>query len=71
MASLTSQPSTVEEWSMFAAQGSTQDPSSLSLVALVVITGAVVFWRTMIKVAAIGLMLLVVLGAFELLQNLH
>jgi hypothetical protein len=37
----------------------------------VVITGAVVFWRTMIKVAAIGLMLLVVLGAFELLQNLH
>jgi hypothetical protein len=56
---------------MFAAQASTQDPSSLIPVVLVLITGAVVFWRVMIKALTIGLILLIVLGLSELMRNLH
>jgi hypothetical protein len=56
---------------MFAAQGATHDPSSLMPIALVVITGAVVFWRTIIKLLVIGAILLTVLGFAELLQILH
>jgi len=56
---------------MFAAHGSTQDPNSLISVALVLITGAMVFWRTVIKAIADGLILLAVLGLAELLRSLH
>jgi hypothetical protein len=56
---------------MFAAQGNPQDLSSLVPIVLVAITGMVIFWRTMIKVVVIGLILLMVLGFSYLLQNLH
>jgi hypothetical protein len=56
---------------VFAALGSSQDLSSLMPVALVVITGLVVFWRTAMKILAIALILLVVLGLSELVQSLH
>lgn len=56
---------------MFALQGATQHSISLVPVTLVIITGAVVFWRTIIKAIVIGLILLVVLGLYELFQNLH
>ena len=60
-----------EEEIMFATQGPTQDPSSLVPVALVVITAALVFWRTVIKLLAIGLILMVILGVSELLHSPH
>ena len=56
---------------MLAAQGPAQDPASLMLIILAVITGVVVFWRTVIKLATIGLLLLVVLGFMDLLRGLH
>ena len=56
---------------MFAATGPSQDPSSLVLIALVVITGLVIFWRTAIKILAISAILLIVLGLSELLHTLH
>lgn len=56
---------------MFATQGPTQDPNSLIPIALVIITAALVFWRTVIKLLAIGVILLVVLGVSELLHGPH
>ena len=56
---------------MFAAQGPTHDPSSLVPIALVVITGAVVFWRALVKAVVIGVILLVILGFSELLHIMH
>lgn len=56
---------------MFAGPGLSQDPSSLVPMALIVITGLVVFWRTAIKLLAIGVILLVVLGLSDLLHTLH
>jgi hypothetical protein len=56
---------------VFAALGPSQDPSSLVPIALVVITGLVVFWRTAIKFMAIAVILLVVLGLSDLLHTLH
>lgn len=56
---------------MLAVQGHAQDLSSLVPVALIIIADAVVFWRMMIKVAIIVLILLMVLGFFGLLQSLH
>ena len=56
---------------MFVAPGPSQDPSSLVPFALVVITGLVVFWRTTIKILAITVILLVVLGLSDLLHIPH
>jgi hypothetical protein len=56
---------------MFALQETTQDPISLVPIALVAIIGAVVFWRTMIKIIVVGLILLVVLGLSEFIQSLR
>ena len=56
---------------MFVALGPSQDLSSLVPIALVVITGLVVFWRTAIKILAIAVILLVVLGLSELMHTLH
>lgn len=56
---------------MFVAPGPGQDPNSFVPFALVVITGLVVFWRTAIKILAIAVILLVVLGLSELLHTLH
>jgi hypothetical protein len=56
---------------MFVSQGPTQDPGSLVPMALVIIVGVVIFWRTVIKVVAICLILLVVLGFSQLLQSAH
>jgi hypothetical protein len=52
---------------MFAAQ----DPRSLMLITLVIVTTAVVFWRMVIKLLIIGTVMLVLLGFLELLQGLH
>lgn len=59
------------EESMFAVKGPAQDPATLMLIALIIATGVVVFWRTVIKFVIIGVTLLLVLGVFELLQALH
>jgi hypothetical protein len=56
---------------VFAAPGPSQDLSSLVPIALVAITGLVVFWRTAIKILAIALILLVVLGLSDLAHSLH
>jgi hypothetical protein len=55
---------------MFAAQGLPQDPGFVMLMILI-ITLAVIFWRLVIKLLAIGVILLVVLGLYELLRILH
>jgi len=47
---------------MFAAHGPIQDPGSFVPIALIIITSAIVFWRTLIKAVVIGLILLVVFG---------
>ena len=56
---------------MFAATVPSQDVSSLIPIALVAITGLVVFWRTAIKILGIVVILLIVLGLSELLHSLH
>jgi hypothetical protein len=56
---------------MFVAQGPTQDPGTLMLITLLVVGGVVVFWRTVIKLMAIALLVLVVSGVLELLRSLH
>lgn len=56
---------------MFVAPGLSQEPGSLVPMALIVITGLVVFWRTAIKILAIAVILLVALGLSELLHTLH
>ncbi len=52
---------------MFAAW----DPENLMLITLVAVTGAVVFWRTMIKFIIIGAVTLSIFGLLALLQSLH
>lgn len=55
---------------MLAVQGPVQDPGFVVLVILVV-TVAVVFWRTAIKLLAIGVILLVILGLYECFRVMH
>lgn len=55
---------------MLGIQGSVQDPGFLALV-IVIVTLAVIFWRIAIKLLAIGMILLVILGLSELLRILH
>jgi hypothetical protein len=52
---------------MFAAQ----DPSSPMLITLVIVAAVMVFWRTVIKLVVIGVVVLAVLGFLELLRGLH
>ena len=52
---------------MFAGQ----DPGSLILVTLVAVAAAVAFWRTVIKLLVISIVVLVVFGFLEILQVLH
>ena len=54
-----------------AAQGSIEDLQSKMLIMLVIITVAVIFWRTMIKLLIIGGILLAAVGLFEVLASLH
>ena len=56
---------------MFAAQGPTHDPESIRLIVLFIAAGAVIFWRTAIKLAVITAIVLIVLGVLNLLQGLH
>lgn len=56
---------------MFSTKGPTQDPSFLIPIALLLITTALIFWRTVIKLLVIGIILLVVLGVAYLLHGLH
>jgi hypothetical protein len=49
----------------------TQDSSSLMLITLVIVAVGVLFWRTVIKLMIIGVIVLVVLGFLELLRSLH
>jgi hypothetical protein len=56
---------------VFAASGPSQDLSSLVPIALVVITGLVVFWRTAIKILGIIMILMMVLGLSDLVHSLH
>jgi hypothetical protein len=55
---------------MLAIQGSVQDPDFLLLVILIV-TLAVLFWRITIKLLAIGVISLIILGLAELWRILH
>ena len=56
---------------MFVSQGPTQNPESIKMVLLLIATGMAVFWRTVIKLAVITAILLTILGALALTQNLH
>ena len=56
---------------MFSTHGSAQDPSSLIPLILAVITAALVFWRTFLKLLTVGLVLMVPLGILDLLHDLH
>jgi hypothetical protein len=47
------------------------DPNSITLITLIITTLGVFFWRTAIKLVAIGAVLVVVLGFFEFLNNIH
>jgi hypothetical protein len=47
------------------------DPNSLTLITLIITTLGVFFWRTAVKLIAIGTVLVVVLGFFEFLSNIH
>jgi hypothetical protein len=55
---------------MLAIQESVQDPSFLVLVILIIAL-AVLFWRIAIKLLAIGVISLVILGLSELWRILH
>lgn len=48
-----------------------QDPGSLVLIVLVIVAASVAFWRTVIKIIVVGVMVLVVLGFLELLRIMH
>jgi hypothetical protein len=50
---------------------SAHNADSLMPITLLVIIGVTIFWRTVIKLVAIGVILLVVLGFSELLRYLH
>lgn len=52
---------------MFAAQ----DPASLMLITLVIVAAVVVYWRTVIKLVTVGVVMLIVLGFLDLLRGLH
>lgn len=56
---------------MFAAHVPTQDPDSIRLIFLLIATAMVVFWRTVLKLAAIAVVLLATLGALAILKGLH
>jgi hypothetical protein len=56
---------------MFSAQGPTHGPESIRLIFLLITAGVVLFPRTAIKLAFIAAIMLIVLGAFALLQGLH
>jgi hypothetical protein len=61
----------IAEEVVLAALESSQNLGPLVPTALIVITGLVVFWRTAIKILAIAVVLLVVLGLAELMHALH
>jgi hypothetical protein len=44
---------------------------SLMLITLLITVAATVFWRTVIKLVAVSVILLAVLGFSELLRNVH
>lgn len=50
--------------------GQHQDPGFLMLIIAIGATG-VIFWRTVVKLAVMGLIFLIVLGISDLLQSLH
>jgi hypothetical protein len=56
---------------MFAVHGPTQDPDSIRLIFLLVATGVVVFWRAALKLVAVVVVMLALLGALALIQALH
>ena len=47
-----------------------QDPGFLAAV-IIMVTLAVIFWRIAVKLLAIGVIMLVILGLTELLRILH
>jgi hypothetical protein len=56
---------------MFVAQGPPPDPESIRAVALLIAAGAVIFWRIAIRLAIIGAIVLVLLGAVAIANGLH
>jgi hypothetical protein len=48
-----------------------QEPGSLILIILIIAATAVIFWRTVLKLVTIGLILLIMLGFVELLRDIH
>jgi hypothetical protein len=56
---------------MFVGHALSQGPESTRLILLVIASGMVIFWRTVIKFIIIAAILLAVLGALTLSQSLH
>jgi hypothetical protein len=41
------------------------------LITLVIVAAVVVYWRTVIKLVTVGVVMLIVLGFLDLLRGLH
>ena len=53
---------------MFVSQGSKLDPESTRMALTLIVTAIVIFWRTVIKLAIIAVILLAAVGAPDLRQ---
>jgi len=56
---------------MFVSQGSKLDPESTRMALTLIVTAIVIFWRTVIKLAIIAVILLAAVGALTLSQSVH
>ena len=48
-----------------------RDPTGLITIILAIVVVAVIFWRTVLKLAIASIVALAVLGLLQLLQSLH
>jgi hypothetical protein len=48
-----------------------RDPGVLMMIILVIVEVAMIFWRTVLKLAVASIVTLTVLGLLQLLQSLH
>ena len=60
-----------KEGSMLAVQQSMRDPESIKMAFLLITVLGITFWRIMVKLLAIAAVVLIIWGAFALLQAIH
>jgi hypothetical protein len=49
----------------------THEPGPLIIIILIIVAATVIYWRTVVKLMTIGLILLIMLGLVELLKDMH